>query len=51
LSSAAAAGQILLAPRSFAAVEDLVEAKPVGELELKGFSRPISPMNVIGLRD
>jgi class 3 adenylate cyclase/putative methionine-R-sulfoxide reductase with GAF domain len=51
LSSAAAAGQILLAPRSFAAVEDLVDAEPVGELELKGFSRPISPMSVIGLRD
>ena len=50
LSSAAADGQILLAPRSYAAVEGLVEAEDIGELQLKGFSRPISPMNVIGLR-
>jgi adenylate cyclase len=50
LSSTAAGGQILLAPESYAAVERLVEAEPVGELRLKGFSRPISPMNVIGLR-
>ena len=50
LSSAAEAGQILLSPRSHAAVEELVEVEPVGELKLKGFSRPISPMNVVGLR-
>jgi len=47
LSSAAAAGQILLSPRSHADVEDLVEVEPVGELQLKGFSRPISPVNVL----
>ena len=51
LSSAAGAGQILLAPRSYAAVEGIVEAEEIGEIQLKGFSRPISPMNVIGLRD
>ena len=47
LSSAALAGQILLSPRSHARVEDLVEVEPVGELQLKGFSRPISPVNVL----
>jgi adenylate cyclase len=51
LSSAAVAGQILLAPRSYAAVEGIVEAEEIGEIQLKGFSRPISPMNVTGLRD
>ena len=50
LSSAAAAGQILLAPRSYAAVEAIVDAEPVGEIQLKGFSRPIAPMDVVRLR-
>jgi len=51
LSSAAAAGQILLAPRTHAMVEDLIDSEPVGELQLKGFSRPIAPLNVIRLRN
>jgi class 3 adenylate cyclase len=50
LSSAAAAGQILLAPRTHAIVEELVDSEPVGELQLKGFSRPIAPLNVIRLK-
>ena len=51
LSSAAAAGQILLAPRSYGAVESLVDAEAIGEIQLKGFSRPIVAMNVLGLRE
>jgi adenylate cyclase len=51
LSSVAAAGQILLTPRSFAAVEAVVIAEPVGEVQLKGFSHPVEPMNVVALRD
>jgi class 3 adenylate cyclase len=51
LSSAAAAGQILVAPRSYAEVEGLVEAASIGEIQLKGFSRPISPMNILSVRD
>jgi class 3 adenylate cyclase len=51
LSSAAAAGQILLAPATHRAVADLVDIEPVGELQLKGFSRPIATVNVRGLRD
>jgi adenylate cyclase len=50
LSAAALANQILLSPRSYADVESLVEAEPVGELNLKGFSRPIAPMNVLRFR-
>ena len=50
LSSAAAAGQILLAPRLGAELCDLAELEPVGEIQLKGFSRPMTPMNVVGLR-
>ena len=50
LSSAAAGSQILVGQRAFGAVEDAVDAEPVGELELKGFGRPISAYAVRGLR-
>jgi class 3 adenylate cyclase len=49
LSTRAAAGQILVGPRVFGAVEDAVDAAPVGELELKGFGRPIAAYEVRGL--
>jgi class 3 adenylate cyclase len=51
LSSAAAPGQILLSPRSHAAVEDVVEIEDVGELQLKGFSHPMAVVNVVGMRE
>ena len=51
LSSVAKAGQILLTPRSYAEVEAVVIGEPVGEVQLKGFSHPVEPMNVVGLRD
>jgi adenylate cyclase len=50
LSSVARPGQILLAPRSADAVEGLFEVEQIGELQLKGFSRPVAPVNVRGLR-
>jgi class 3 adenylate cyclase len=50
LSSAAEADQILLNPRTHAAVEALVVAEPVGELQLKGFARPIPAVNVVGYK-
>ncbi len=43
-------GQILMSRRVFAAVEELVDATPVGELTLKGFSRPIPTYEVNALR-
>jgi adenylate cyclase len=43
LSTIAAGGQILIGQRVFAAVEDSLDASPVGELELKGFGRAIPP--------
>ena len=43
-------GQILAPLRLCAAVEDLVEAEPVGELILKGFSRPVSCFNVLRVK-
>src|SRR5436190_18267625 len=43
-------GQILAARRVLTTVEELVEAELVGELALKGFSRPVSTFNLIGLK-
>jgi adenylate cyclase len=43
--------QILVSQRVYSAVEALVEAETVGELSLKGFSRPIPVYNIIGLRE
>jgi class 3 adenylate cyclase len=49
LSAAAEAGQILLNPRVHAAVESIVRTEPVGELQLKGFSRAVPTVNVVGM--
>jgi adenylate cyclase len=43
-------GEILVSQRTFAAVEDLVEAEPAGELTLKGFVRPVLAHRVRGLK-
>ena len=50
LSSAAEAGQILLNPRTHAAVEAEIAAEAVGELQLKGFLRPVPAVHVVGRR-
>ncbi len=50
LSTRAAAGQILIGQRIFGAVEDAVDAAPVGELELKGFGRTVTAYEVRALR-
>jgi adenylate cyclase len=51
LSSEARADQILLSQRAYAAVEEIVVAEPVGELNLKGFSRPVPALNIERLRE
>jgi adenylate cyclase len=43
-------GQILVSQRLLALVEDLVEVEPVGELTLKGFHRPVTAHNVLGMK-
>jgi len=50
LSTRAAARQTLIGQRGFGAVEDAVDVSPVGELELRGFGRPITAYEVRGLR-
>jgi class 3 adenylate cyclase/CheY-like chemotaxis protein len=51
LCSEARPGQVLVSRKVMAAVEDLVETEPVGELSLKGFHRPVSAFNVLRLRE
>jgi class 3 adenylate cyclase len=49
LSSQARMGQILIGPRVYGAVEEAIDAAPVGDLELKGFGRPIPAYEVKAL--
>jgi class 3 adenylate cyclase len=44
-------GQVLISRRMVGTVEELVEAEPVGELALKGFSRPVSAFNLVRLKE
>jgi adenylate cyclase len=41
--------QILISQRVYAAIEDIVVVDAVGELSLRGFSRPTRAYNVVGL--
>src|SRR5262249_17748027 len=49
LSSHAAAGQILIGHRVFAAVAETAETAPIGELDLEGFGRAVVAYEVRGL--
>jgi adenylate cyclase len=42
-------GQILISQRVYAGAEELVVVDSVGELALRGFSRPVRAYNVVGL--
>ena len=44
----AAPGQVLIGQRVHAEIESLVDAEPVGDLELKGFARPVTAYAVRG---
>ncbi len=50
LSAEAKPGQILVSQRVFAAIEGVVESESVGELVLKGYSRPVTAYGVVALR-
>ncbi len=50
LSAEAKPGQILVSQRIFAAVDGDVETESLGDVSLKGYSRPVPAHNVIGLR-
>jgi class 3 adenylate cyclase len=50
LCSEAQGGQILISQRVYTAVEEWVEAEPVGEFTLKGLHRPVAVYNVLRLK-
>jgi adenylate cyclase len=50
LCSEAKSGQILMAQRAYAMIEDRIYAEPVGELALKGLHRAVAAYNVVGFR-
>jgi class 3 adenylate cyclase len=49
LSDEATSGQILVSQRAYAALEGVVEAIPVGELQMKGFGRPVPAYELVRL--
>ena len=51
LSTRAEPGQILVSQRVFADVENVVDAEQVGEIELKGFGRPVVAYDIRGLSE
>jgi class 3 adenylate cyclase len=50
LCSQAEAGQILIDPKVYAAIETQVDVEPAGELTLKGLSRAIKAFNIRALK-
>jgi class 3 adenylate cyclase len=50
LCAEARPGHVLVSQRVFSRVESLVEAEPVGELSLKGLSRPVATFNIVRLK-
>ena len=50
LADEATAGQVLIAQRLYAEVEDVVDVEPAGEFTLKGFQRPVPAFNVLAVR-
>jgi len=50
LCGEAKSGQILVDGKVHTAVETLTEFEPVGELDLKGFHRPVAAFDIKALR-
>lgn len=50
LADEATAGQVLIAQRLLADVEEHVDVEPAGEFTLKGFRRPVTAFNVVAVR-
>jgi class 3 adenylate cyclase len=50
LSGQARDGQILLSPRGQTMLDGVIESEPVGELTLKGITRPVLASNVVAMR-
>lgn len=50
LSGEAKGGQIVIDKKTCSRIDQLTEVQPLGDLSLKGFSRPISAFNIISLK-
>jgi class 3 adenylate cyclase len=50
LCSIAGSGEIILSERAWARVESMATARPLGELDLKGFRRPVAAFALTGLK-
>jgi len=50
LCGEARAGQILVAPRTYAATESIVKAECIGDMTLKGFLKPVTVYNILELQ-
>jgi len=51
LCASAASGQILVSQRVRAALDGVADVETVGELALRGFTRPVRAYNVVGLEE
>ncbi len=51
LCDEAESGQILISQRVYSAVEEWVEVESLGELNLRGFHRPVATYQVSGLKE
>ncbi|MFC1831069.1 cache domain-containing protein [Thermodesulfobacteriota bacterium] len=50
LSGEAKGGQIVIDKKTCSRIDQLTEVQPLGDLSLKGFSRPISAFNILSLK-
>jgi class 3 adenylate cyclase len=50
LCSEAGHGQALISRRVLSSIEGMAEVEPVGELQLKGFQKPVTAFNILGLK-
>jgi adenylate cyclase len=51
LCDEAKGGQILTNQKTLSKVEHLVESEPLTELHLKGFARPVTAINIVGIKE
>lgn len=51
LCDEAAPDQILVSQKVYAEIEEMADVEPVGEIVLKGFSRPVAAYNIVRLKE
>jgi adenylate cyclase len=51
LCDEAKAGQIIVSQRAYGMVQEFVDAAPIGDLQLKGFARPVPAMEILRWRE